>query len=46
MMTLKEAIELITDMRNKAEDQEGEEKDVEALDIAIDCMLSVEIGDV
>lgn len=46
MMTLQEAIERVQAIRDKAADQTETEKDAEALNIAIDCMLSVEIGDV
>lgn len=45
MMTLQEAIEMVQKIRDKAADQAETEKDAEALNIAIDCMLSVEIGD-
>ena len=45
MMTLQEAIERVQAIRDKAADQAETENDAEALNIAIDCMLSVEAGD-
>ena len=45
MMTLQEAIERVQAIRDEAADQAETENDAEALNIAIDCMLSVEAGD-